>query len=343
MKKSIFSYFTFYVLLLSFVTIAYISIDSSFRRTIIGLSLGFMNNYYAISIENHLVKENNLNKAIKKLDQQIKISNFLTTKSKNSFIDNIYFNANKIEKFVKSDQEYQRLSNIVKILIKKDPNIYNAIIWDAKLMYLNNIEIKKILKRIDQAINLSPSSTDAYRFALDYTFKHNKKELFQKYCFKYHTSLLGAKHEKDNFSFFGSSSLGKFAIQIESVNGEQEFYILDGINLNKEIDYTAVFKKPRDLINLNLISNFFPGVLIDIVEISIVNKENNTINLPLNRIYFSSKDSFFQSNEEKVKIITTSKDDELINIKLDKQYTGIFKIIFKINFSRLNLTNHNCK
>ena len=61
MKKSIFSYFTFYIFLLSFVTISYISIDSSFRRTIIGLSLGFINSYYAISIENHLIKENNLN------------------------------------------------------------------------------------------------------------------------------------------------------------------------------------------------------------------------------------------------------------------------------------------
>jgi hypothetical protein len=343
MKKSIFSYFTFYIFLLSFVTISYISIDSSFRRTIIGLSLGFINSYYAISIENHLIKENNLNKAVRKLEQQIKITDFLTTKSKNSFLDNIYFNANKIEKFIKSDQEYMYLSNIIKNLIEKDPKIYNAIIWDAKLMYLNKIDVKKILKRIDQAINLSPSSTEAYRFALDFTFKHNKQELFKKYCIKYHTSLLGSKHEKDNFSFFGSSSLGKFAIQIEPTSRDQEFYIIDGINLNKEIDYTVILKNPKDLESLNLISNFFPGVSIDVTKISIVNKENNNINLPLNRIYFSSKESFFQVNEGKIKIITTSKNDELINIKLDKQYKNISKIILKINFSRLNLTNYTCK
>ena len=114
MKKSLFSYLTFYILLFSFITILYISIDSSFRRKIIGLSLGFFNNYYSITIQNSLVKENNLEKAVRKLERQIRISDFLTTESKNSFIDNVYVNAYKIEKFIKSDQDYKYFSNVPK-------------------------------------------------------------------------------------------------------------------------------------------------------------------------------------------------------------------------------------
>lgn len=343
MKKSLFSYLTFYILLFSFITILYISIDSSFRRKIIGLSLGFFNNYYSITIQNSLVKENNLEKAVRKLERQIRISDFLTTESKNSFIDNVYVNAYKIEKFIKSDQDYKYFSNVIKKLIEKDPDIYSAIIWDAKLMKINDSKDEDVFKRIDQAINLSPSSLEAYRFALDYSYNLNKKKLFNKYCSLYSMSLLGAKHEKDNTSFFGSSSLSRFAIQITPTKEKQEIYLMEGISLNQENDYVFTLKTSKDLIGLNLISNFLPGTSIDLIGIDVINTENEKIKIPIETIYLSSKNSFFQKDEEKLKIIATSTNDELINIKLDKNYKNISKIIMKIKFSKLSLTNQDCK
>ena len=342
MKKSIFSYFIFYVLLISFISILYIAVDSSFRRKIIGLSIGFFNNYYSITIENSLVKENNLDKAIKKLERQISISDYLTTKSKNSFIDNIYINAYKIEKLVNSQEDYKKLSKVISKIIAKDPNIYSALLWEAKLMKINNFENEIILDKIDQAINLSPSRLEAYRLAFDLSYDLDDRRIFDQYCFKYRESILGGKNEKNNFSFFESSSLSRFAIQIPSKNNQQEFYLKEGIALNQANDYVFTLKNPSNLNEFNFVSNFLPGTSLDLIEINITNKNNLIKNISFDKIYLSSKNSFFQIEDGKIKIITVNINDELIKVRLDKDYKDITKITQKIEFSKLKLTNQKC-
>ena len=339
MKKSFFSYFTFYVLLFAFVITLYISIDSNFRRKIMTLSLGFFNNYYSLTIKNSLVKENNLKKAIRKLEQQIKISDFLTTKSKNSFIDNIYFNAYRVEQFINTDEELKYFARTIKELISKDPNIYNAILWEAKLMIINDFQNEEVIKKINQAIELSPSSPEAYRFALDYSFKINEKDLFNKYCSEYHSSLLGGENEKEIVSLYGSSSFSRFSIQPLPKIGQRDFYTMDGINLNKDINYSFSFKQPRDLAGFNLLANFYPGTSINLIKIEITNVDNETKIIPLENLYISTKNSFI----DQYKIISASQSDDEVRIKFDKKFTKISKINIKFNFSKMNLTNKaNC-
>jgi len=335
MKKSFFSYFTFYILLFAFVIILYISIDSNFRRKIMNLSLGFFNNYYSLTIKNSLVKENNLKKAIKKLEQQIKISDFLTTKSKNSFIDNIYLNAYRVEQFINTEEEFKYFSKTIKKLIAKDPDIYNAILWEAKLMTINDFQNEEIIKKINQAIELSPANPEAYRFALDYSFRFNEKDLFNKYCLEYHSSLLGGKNEKEIVSLYGSSSFSRFSIQPLPEMGQKEFYTMDGIHLNKSMDYAFSLKKPRDLTGFNLLANFYPGTSINLIKIEITNVDNETKIIPLDNLYISTKNSFI----DQYRIISVSKSDDEVKIKFDKKYTKITKITIKFNFSKMNLTN----
>ena len=70
-----------------FLIILYLSLNSDFRRSILSLSMGLVNNYYSITIYQDLKSENGFEKSIKRINQQIKITDFLTTDQKNSFID----------------------------------------------------------------------------------------------------------------------------------------------------------------------------------------------------------------------------------------------------------------
>ena len=61
--------------------------------------------------------------------------------------------------------------------------------------------------------------------------------------------------------------------------------------------------------------------------------------VPINEIYLSSKNSFFLDFQDRVKIITTSYEDEKISIKLPKIYEDVSEIKLFINLSKANLTN----
>ena len=98
MKKIFFSSLA----IIFFSIIIYITINSNFRRTILNLSSGLLNNYYSILIRQNLSSEENISKSIKILENQIKITDMITTNQKNSFIDNIYLNTYAIEKNIKS-------------------------------------------------------------------------------------------------------------------------------------------------------------------------------------------------------------------------------------------------
>ena len=167
MKKFFFSSL---ILLILFIII-FVSFNSEFRRSILNLSSGLINNYYEIKIRKNLKTEEGIAKSIDILESQINFTNFITTNQKNSFIDNIYLNLSTIEKNVVSDKNLLSLSNSVKKLIEKDPKIYDALIWNAKIMNIENQNKERIYNQIDSAIKLSPASVEAYKFAINYSKK----------------------------------------------------------------------------------------------------------------------------------------------------------------------------
>ena len=299
--------------------------------------MGLINSYYSISIQNNLILgTKNLNEIINKIDQQIKFTDFITSKSKNTFTDNIYENLYKVEQYVNSDQEIDAFSKVVKKLIKRDPYLYDAIIWDAKLLSYKNSEKKEILDRINSAIDLSPANLEAYRFILDYTKKNRDMKSFKLYCKKYHSALLGGKKNK-NRSLFDGSSITRFAVQVE--NQIDEINIIEGLNLNEYQDYIINLKKPMSLNNIQILSNFLPGIILNIKGFELTNVKNEKFILPLKNLYLSSKSSFFIEDKEKIKILITDYNDEKIKISFNKLHKEITQIKIRINFSKENLTN----
>jgi len=345
MKKFFFSYFFLTIFITLFSIVTYLSIDSDFRRKFFNLSLGFINNYFYIVIKQDLIQPNpNVIDATNKLELQIKITDFLTTKSKNSFLDNIYSNAYNIEKFTNKENDYKYFSKVIENLIDKDPKLYHALIWQAKLMRLNNSKKENIIIKINDAIKLSPANLEAYKFILDYAQDIENKSLFDQYCTMYHESVLGGENQKNTPpSAFTGTTFSKLILQIEPKKKKENFYIIDGISLNIDTGYEVVLKEASDINGLNLISNFFPGTTLEFIGIEITDIDNFISELPLNNLYINSRNSFFQKDKEKIKLVITNKNDEKIQIKFDKTYKAITKIKINLNLSKLNLTNRpNC-
>ncbi len=338
MKKFFFSS----LLLIIFLIIIYISLNSNFRRSILSLSSGLINNYYSIMIRSNLGSERGISKSIKILESQIKITDFITTKQKNSFIDNIYFNLYTIEKNLGPEDDLLILSKIVKKLIAKDPNIYDALIWNAKIMSIEKKEEQMVYKQIDEAIKLSPASAKAYRFALDYSKEKANKNKVDKYCKNFHDSFLGSRNIKNNLSRFSESSLSRFAVQIKS-NKKIKTYIVEGTSLNNIQEYIIDLEKPSSFSEFIFLSNFFPGILISISDIKLRDFNDKVINILPNDVFISSENSFFVKDQNIQKIFVNSFNDEKITFKFDRKFEGINQLKFKINFTKANITNKsNC-
>ena len=337
MKKIFFSS----LILILFSIIIYVSLNSNFRRSVLNLSAGLINNYYSIIISGNLRSEEGISKSIKLLENQIKVTDFITSEQKNSFIDNIYSNLYIIEQNLISEKNFLALSKAVKKLIAKDPNIYDALIWNAKIMNIENKEQEKVYNQIDLAIKLSPASPKAYRFAIDYSKKNDNKIKFEKYCNDFHNSFLGSKNIKNKISKFSETSLTRFAIQIK--DKEIEKYIVEGVSFNSTQDYFIDFKKPVSLSEFNFFSNFFPGTLINPLEIELRNFKNEVFRVDLDDIYITTKKSFFVNKNNSVKILVDSFNDEKITFKFPRNYKNINQLKIKINFSKANITNKpNC-
>ena len=330
-------YFFSSLIIFFFLILVFISINSSLRRNIFNLTVGLINSYYSIIIKKEILENKNIIDAIKKVEQQISLTNFLTTKSKNTYTDDIYFNINEIEGYIKSQIEIKYFSKVIKELINKDPNIYDAIVWNAKIMKYRGFEKDKIINEINKAIELSPNRQVAYRFILDFLKEKNDEKNFNLYCTKYHNSLLGGFKNKYQRSLFNGASLTRFALQIGS--DQNNIYIMEGVNLNKVQEYSFVLTKPEDILNLNILSNFLPGTFIEIerIEIYDVNFEKKII--PINKLYLSSKSSFFIEYENRIKILTTDYEDEKIFIKLPEIYKDVNEIRVLVNLSKANLTS----
>jgi len=342
MKKIFFSYKVYIFLLLIFLIIFIFSFNTSLRNQFFILSNGLINNYYSIKINNHLHSSSNL-KAIETLEQQIKFTNFLTTDSKNSFLDNIYYNAEKIEKFLILDKDYIRFSEVVKKLIIKDPNIFNAIIWNAKIMSYNNSDSKKILQEFDKGINLSPSNPDGYRFVFDYLHKEKNLKVFEEYCFKYHNSFEASILSNENKSSFfqhHGTSFSNLILGIDINEKEEEFYSINSIKMNENYEYPFYLKETKKILNkISLIFNYYLGTKINLSGIELEDTYGNLFNLSLDEIYISSKNSFIYLNDNNLDLIVTSQNDQIINVNFNKDYENIAVIKLNLKFSKLNLTN----
>ena len=342
MKKKIINFIFIFSILALISFLIFLSFNSKFRRNVLLYSLAGAKFYHTMSIKSSLGYEPNIEEASNKLLKYIKFSEYFS-EGKNSFHSSIYEMAKFIENSISSKNEYLYLSEIVNSLIIKDPDLYMAKIWAAKISMLKNENKKIIFDYINQAIDLSPAREEAYRLALNFSFKLNEKELFNSYCKKYYTSNLGgSKPRFDETNFYGYS-ISKFAIETIPAREEPKYYLAEGISLNELQNYRFSISKTDSLNGINVYASFLPGIKIEISEINLIDVNNKKFDVPIKQVYSESKFSYMDNSTEKLAYYVFKELDEKIYINFSNEYENITQININIKFSRLNLNNRsNC-
>ena len=87
-----------------------------------------------------------------------------------------------------------------------------------------------------------------------------------------------------------------------------------------------------------MIFNFNPGTVLKIENLKLFSK-NSIYTIEEKDINISSKNTFFNQNQ----IIFTERNNEILNLKFNRNFENIDKVIFSLRFDKLNIVNKNCK
>ena len=344
MKKKIFFYLITVLLTSFLIFLIYISFNSNFRRNFLSISMGAIKTYYSASINSSLKSTKpDTRAATDKLKRLIGVSDYITSDGKNSFLNSIYESAYLIEEKISDNDDYLYFYKIVDDLIKKDPDIYNARIWYAKTLIIKGEESKKIFSELNKAINLFPAFSEAYRVGINYALKTNQLNTLNEYCKRYHSSSLGGKTKQFVSSNFYGVSLSKFALETLPTSENKKYYIMEGLTLNQILDYDFSFDGSKNIDGINIYSNFFEGIKIEIEDITVFNTDNSILKILPTEIYATSKNAYMKNSNDNLTFYINSEKNQKLTINFNKKYQDISKIKLKIKFSKLNLTNKpNC-
>lgn len=342
MFSKVSKYIIILVLILFFLLISVLTIDSSFRRLIFNNSMAAFNLYNIISIQSNLKNNYDISGASKKLLNYIEISKKVAN-GKSKLLNGVIDATRLVESKASTAQDYLILEKVFEELVDIDPSLYEARVWLAK-SYFYRKKNKDSLLQIDKAIEISPAQDKPYRLGLKIAKEDKNEELFSFYCDKYNNSTFGGNLPRYKESFFGGNVITKFGLEFfPNDNVDQKIYTHSGITLNDYYNYEFVPVKPINVEGVNIYLSFLPGITMEIQEIILINS-NLSKKLTKNNIFASSKFSFIDNDKDHISFYISDENDEIINLNFNNTYEDLDKIILKIKFSKLDLTNnYNCQ
>ena len=339
MLKNITKYLLILVLSTLLFFLVYVAFNAEFRRSVMTYVIGGYKSYQIISIKSALNK-NRINDASKKLLNFIRISELLSS-GKNNFLLVIYDGAKLVESKASTEDEYLLLDQVFQKLIEIDPNLYQAQIWLAKTSIIKKQE-DKALDYINKAIAISPSQAGAYRLALALSQKTKDKYLFNYYCNKYKNSKLGGNKPRYVDSFFGGNVITKFALEFLPKKAKPKYYVNSGIILNEFEDYEFFPDGTLTVNGIKIYINFLAGMKIEIKDIQLIHNNNEISTVSLTKSFAGSESAFLDnSNKELITYLILNENDEVLNIDFLEEFKNINKIILRIKFSKLDLSNES--
>ena len=329
------------VLILLFFFISLLTIDSNFRRSIFQNSIEAFKLYNILSIQSHLKTQYDVEGASNKLLNYIEFSKKIAN-GKSRLLHGIYDATKLVESKASTKQDYAILEKVFEALVDIDPSLYEARVWLAKSYYYKKQNNDSLLQ-INKAIEMSLAQDKPYRIGLKIAREEGDEELFKFYCDKYKNSTFGGNEPRYKESFFGGNVITKIGLEFyPRENGNQKIYTHSGIILNDYFNYEFVPVEPIDIEGVNIYLSFLPGITMDIKEIIL---SNSTMNKKLikKNMFASSKFSFIDNNKDYLSFYISDENDEIINLNFNKTFAEVDKIVLKIKFSKLDLTNHfNC-
>ncbi len=322
--------------------VIFITFNTNLRKSILNSALNAYKIYMIVSMQTYLKKsEPDYVLINNKLGNFIKVSEKISS-GKSRLLIGIYDAANLVQSSIIDEKKYGYLEEFFSKLSNLDPSLYEAKIWYAKSLYVNN-KIEESIAEIDKAIKLSSLDPEPYRLALRIFSDQKNTEKFNYYCKKYLKSEFGGRQKRYQVTKFDGFNFNDFAIKLESLNFKDENnYIIRGINNSKFDQYELIPEKPSNVSLIKMIFSFNPGVFLEIKNIKLYSEEN-VYNILEKEIEISSRNTFFNNNNSQNQIFFSAKNNEIINLKFNQDYEKIDKIIFNMKFDKLNLVNSSCQ
>ena len=304
-------------------------------------SMTAFNLYNVLSIQVQLKNNYDIEGARDKLLNYIEFSKKIAN-GKSQLLNGIIDATKLVESKASTKNDYLILEKVFEELVDIDPSLYEARVWLAKSYYYKK-KYYDSLSQINKAIEMSPVQDKSYRLGLKIAKKEGNEELFNFYCNKYKNSTFGGNIPRYKESYFGSNVITKIGLEFNpSNNDNQKIYTHSGVVLNDYFNYEFVPVEPININGVSIYLSFLPGIIMDIKEIIL---SNSTISQKLvkKNIFASSKFSFIDNDREYLSFYISDENDEIINLNFNNKYEDIDKIVLKIKFSKLSLTNHfNC-
>ncbi len=335
MKKGIFRYLALLFLTVFVLLLFYIIINSQFRRNLLNYPTALLKFYYQTSV-NTATNYKDFEKTSDLIESYIKISQSIYPGKNNKILVSIFKILKDVSEKMNTQEDFNKMQKVYLMYNKIDNRNYLNLIWLARAISDDDLNLSN--EYLKKAINLSPTSEDAYREILrNHLIKDS--ELLKLYCNKFFKSIQGGKANLIYNNFFNGNN-SAFGIYI---NDEiDEVYKSSIEKLNTSRNYTINFKTLKEVNKINLIGTFIQGSTIEIKEINIYGENNELLNFE--NISLISKTGYVLDEKNNAIIfLNVSDQNNIISLYLQSAKNKIKSISLNLKISRLPISTVNCR
>ena len=337
-------------ILLFLVLIIFFTFNNEFRRSFFTKVL-VLHDFYRLKTMTRALQSRDFDILSKKLNSYINASKKIS-KNKNYMLPGIYEATELAVSRAITQDDYNKIEEVLKKLIDFDDRIYKPHVWYARALIDNDYNLA--FEHLKLAIEISPSENEAYREILRIAQSLNDKDMANKYCEIYQNSFSGGEKPLHFATLFNSYNNNKFSIKtIFDLKKEYSSGILD-VNesdyLNSQILqntiklYEFIPTQIKDLNGINLYFSSLSGLKINFQSITYYSENKYFVFNPKD-LTVTSNHSFIDRINENLTIYLTQKVDEVIRVrhknmkKIDK--INILMKIEKMNIASANLCSRN--
>tara|TARA_B100000965_G_C19550376_1_gene739698 strand:- start:680 stop:1606 length:927 start_codon:yes stop_codon:yes gene_type:complete len=296
-----------------------------------------LHDFYRIKSLTHGLQTRNFTLLSKKLEDYIDFSKKFS-EGKTYMFPGIYEATELVISRAITQEDYNKIENILKYLLEFDNRVYKLHVWYARA--ISDTDYKTALKHLDKAIKISPSQNEAYREGLIIAQRLGYKDLGKYYCNLYNDSFLGGAKPLHVPTLFDSYNNKDFSLKVNSVVDDNfKNYIKSNISINEKKTYEFIFPS---LTNLNGINFYFAplsGLELEITEVKYYSENTEYSISPLD-ITITSNNSFISpTNGKALRIFILQMKEEVLRLR-HKSLNEVEKVNVTMNFKKMKLTNN---
>ena len=235
------------------------------------------------------------------------------------------------------EEEFEAIEPALKKLVEIEPDLYLAHIWLANSLSFH--DPKTALKHTEEALRIVPSDEKAYRLAIDLSIEMDAPALAQKYCQRYLSTHLGGPKPRSYYHLFRGTGLRRIGLEAKNLNGESNLLLNYGLQLDERLPYEFNLTHKQDFNKISIHLGTVPGISVELYDLIFAGIWGEK-SFSASDLFISSKAGYIlPSDEGSIKILTNSRDDELIEVRMPQKISDVTKVIINLKFSRLPLVS----